>query len=108
VKIRFGNGVVNVCSAPIEQKLFQQNGGTKSAVGWLLTLRVFGEMTSSELDDLLAEKNIKSLEFLTENEAGEDKVIFTLTNYINVTSSVIHHSDNTTETYAEIQLLKGV
>ena len=108
MKIKFSNGVTKACSAPIEQKVFQQNNGTKSAIGWLLTLRVFGEITSSELDNLVSEENIKTLEFLTQNESGDEKNIFTLVNYSNLTSSVIQHSDNTSETYAEIQLFKGV
>ena len=108
MKIKFCNGVTKVCSAPIEQKVFQQNNGTKSAIGWLLTLRVFGEITSSELDNLLSEENIKTLEFLTQKENEDEKTIFTLVDYKNVTSSVIQHSDSTTETYAEIQLFKGV
>ena len=104
MKVKFVNGVVKDCASPTEQKVYKAGASS----GWLLTLRLIGGITSSDLDDILTEDNIKSLDFLLENEDGEDKTLFTLADYSKVTSAVIRHDENTSDTYAEIQLTKGV
>ena len=106
MKVKFANGVVRECSAPTEQKMFKNNNGVLVGVGWVLMLRLTGVITSTEVDNILTEDNVSSLEFLTETEAGEDKKLFNLDGYNKITSSTMRHSEDTT--IAEIQITKGV
>ena len=105
MKVKFANGVVKGCNAPTEQKIFRTASGEN---GWILQLRLIGEITSTELDEILTNENIKSLEFLSETESGEDKTIFTLDGYEKITSSTIRHAEDTTSTSVDIQLTKGI
>ena len=105
MKIKFANGVVKECASPTEQKVFKTNTGD---AGWILHLRLMGEITSGELDELLIDANISPLEFLTTTESGEDKPAFTLDGYEKITSSTIRHAEDTASTSAEIQLTKGL
>lgn len=105
MKIKFANGVVKSCASPMEQKVFKTADGTS---GWILHLRLTGEITSTELDNILKNENISSLEFLTEKESGEDIKLFELSGYEKITSSTIRHAENINETIAEIQLTKGL
>ena len=105
MKVKFPNGAIKECSAPTEQKIFKTNSNES---GWILQLRLIGEITSTELDNLITIENIATLEFLSENENGEDKTIFTLDGYKKITSSTIRHSEDTTSTSVDIQLTKGV
>ena len=104
MKIKFANGVVKPCTTPTEQKIFRNIDGAIVGVGWLLNLRLMGATTSQEVDEVLTESNIATLEFLSE----EDKTIFVLDGYDKITSSVIRHTEDTTSTSVEIQLSKGV
>ena len=104
MKVKFSNGVVKDCTSPTEQKVYKAGASS----GWLLILRLIGGITSSDLDALLTEDNIKSLDFLSEKEDGEIKTLFTLSDYSKVTSAIIRHDENTSDAYAEIQLTKGV
>jgi hypothetical protein len=105
MKIKFANGVIKKCESPTEQKVFKTNTGT---AGWILHLRLVGEITSGELDEILTVENIAQLEFLTTTESGEDKTAFTLDGYEKITSSTIRHAEDTASTSAEIQLTKGL
>lgn len=105
MKIRFANGVVKECASPTEQKIFKANSG---ADGWILHLRLLGEITSGELDELVTVENIAPLEFLTTTESGEEKIAFTLDGYEKITFSTIRHAEDTVSTSAEIHLTKGV
>ena len=105
MKIKFANGVVKECTSPTEQKVFKTNTGVD---GWILHLRLMGEITSGELDELVTVENIAPLEFLTTTESGEDKTAFTLDGYEKITSSTIRHAEDTASTSAEIQLTKGL
>lgn len=105
MKVKFANGAVKECSAPTEQKIFKTANGES---GWMLQLRLLGEITSTELDNLVTVENIKPLEFLAETESGEDKTIFTLDGYGKITSSTIRHAEDTKSTSVEIQLTKGL
>lgn len=104
MKVKFANGAIKECAAPTEQKAFRTVGGN----GWILNLRLMGEITSTELDELITTENITSLEFLSETDKGEDKTIFTLDGYEKITSSTIRHAEDTTSTSVEIQLTKGL
>lgn len=108
MKVKFANGVVKQCSAPTEQKRFNFMNGETVNAGWILILRLFGEITSAELDELFTEDNMASLEFLTETESGEDKTLFTLKDYCKVSSSTIRHAEDEITAFSEIQLTKGV
>jgi hypothetical protein len=106
MKVKFANGVVKECSAPTEQKVFRTASGDN---GWILHLRLMGEITSAELDELLTVENIAPLEFLIQDEEStEDKVAFILDGYNKITSSTIRHAENASATSAEIQLTKGL
>ena len=105
MKIKFANGVVKECASPTEQKVFKANSGVD---GWILHLRLIGEITSGELDELMTVENISPLEFLTTTESKEDKTAFTLDGYEKITSSTIRHAEDTASTFAEIQMTKGL
>ena len=106
MKVKFANGVVKECSAPTEQKVFRTSSGES---GWILHLRLIGEITSDELDKLITAENVVSMEFLIqEEESTEYKVAFTLDGYDTITSSSIRHAEHTASTSAEIQVTKGV
>ena len=104
MKVRFTNGVTKECAAPTEQKAFKSGVGA----GWILILRLLGNTTSAEFDELMTPENVSSLEFLAETENGEDKPIFTLSGYDKITSSTIRHAEDTKSTTVEIQLTKGI
>ena len=108
MRVKFLNGVVKECSAPTEQKLFRTSDTKTVGVGWVLILRLAGSITSSEIDSVLAPENIGTLEFSTVNENGEEKMLFSLSGYERLTSSTIRYSENDADTFAEIQLSKGV
>ena len=108
MKVKFANGVIKECSAPTEQKLFKSITEKTVGIGWMLHLKLIGLMTSTELDDLMDEENIKSLEFLFETENGEAVTLFKLEGYEKVSSSVIRYSEDTKTTYAEMQLSRGI
>lgn len=103
MKVKFANGVIKECTAPTEQKAYRSGIG----VGWILLLKLTGEITSTELDNLLTAENVESLEFLTETESGEDKTLFTISGYEKITSSTIRYAENSADTQSEIQLTKG-
>jgi hypothetical protein len=104
MKVKFANGVVKNCTAPTEQKIFRSTEG----VGWILILKLVGEITSDELDSFLTAENISKLMFSVETENGEDKTVFSLDGYNKITSSAIRYSEDTTATLTEIQLTKGI
>ncbi len=106
MKVKFANGTKKDCSAPAEQKLFKTNAGALVPAGWVLTFRMNGETTSSELDELLTKENVSTLEFIEESESITES--YTISGYDTVTSLVIRHSSNPDMTSAEIQLSKGV
>ena len=105
MKVKFANGVVRECNAPTEQKVFRTASGEQ---GWILQLKLTGEITSTDIDALITTENIGHLEFLTTTENGEEKKIFELDGYNKVTSSTIRHAEDITTTSVEIQLTKGI
>ena len=100
MKITFKNQAAKPCTIPTEQKVFR--GG--SPTGWLVIFSITGGISSSELDELTVSENISSLDFSDDN----GNTLFTLTGYTKLSSAVIRHKENATETVAEIQLTKGV
>lgn len=108
MKIKFANGAVKECAAPTEQKIFKTVGGEAVSTGWVLLLKLTGNITSAELDGLLTAENVASLEFSAETESGEEEALFGLDGYSRLTSSTIRHAEDAAAAYAEIQLSKGV
>lgn len=108
MKVKFANGVVVRCTAPMEQKIIRTNGSETIGIGWVLVLKLSGDIASAELDELVTAENVKSLEFLTENENGEQTKLFSLDGYDKITASTIHHAENAASAFAEIQMSKGV
>ena len=108
MKVKFANGTVKQCSSPTEQKIFKTVSGETVGMGWVLILRITGNITSTEVDALLVPENVGALEFISEGEDGEVSGTFTLDGYNKITSSTIRHSENPSNTYAEIQMSKGV
>ena len=107
MKIKFANGVVKECTSPTEQKAFKNISEKTIGTGWILNLKLIGLITSSELDALLSEENVKSLEFSFTSDEGEEIILFNLEGYDKVTSSVIRYSEDTNTAYTEIQLSRG-
>jgi hypothetical protein len=107
MKIKFANGVEKECTSPIEQKAFKNISEKSIGSGWILNLKLIGLITSTELDNLLSEDNIKSLEFSYTSDDDEDISLFKLDGYEKVTSSVIRYSEDTNTAYTEIQLSRG-
>ena len=105
MKVKFANGVVRECNAPTEQKVFKTASGEQ---GWILQLRLIGEITSNDVDAMLTTDNIGHLEFLTVEENGDEKKLFELDGYNKITSSTIRHSEDTNATSVDIQLTKGI
>ena len=108
MKVKFANGVVKECTAPTEQKIIRNLGAETVGIGWALFLKITGGVTSAELDEILTAENVKTLEFLTEAENGEDTKLFSLDGYDKITASTIRHSENADSAFAEIQMSKGV
>ncbi len=108
MKVKFASGAVKECTAPTEQKVFKTVGGETVGIGWVLILKLMGNITSTEFDTVVNTEGVSSLEFLKENEKGEDEILFTLEGYNKITSSTIRHAEDTTATYVEIQMSKGV
>lgn len=108
MNVKFADGVVKECTAPAEQKVFKTVDGETVGMGWVLILKLTGNITSSEIDEILTPENVKSMEFSAETESGEYKKLFTLGGYSKITSSTIRYSEDTAATYAEIQMSKGV
>ena len=105
MKVKFANGVVKECNAPTEQKVFKTASGEQ---GWILFLKLTGEVTSTDIDTFVTTENIGHLEFLTVTENGDEKKLFELDGYNKITSSTIRHSEDTPATSVEIQLTKGI
>lgn len=103
MKVKFANGVVKECTAPTEQKIFKTVGGETVGMGWVLVLRLTGNTTSAELDEVLTRENVSTLEFL-----HDEQKLFSLSGYDKITSSTIRHSEDVAATYTEIQMSKGV
>lgn len=108
MKIKFKDGAVMECSAPIEQKLFKTVTGETVDAGWLLVIRLNGRITSASLDTLLSSDNLSHLEFFTEDENGDINSTFVLEGYCRLSAATIRHSENTENTTTEIQIQKGV
>lgn len=109
MKLKFKNGTIKNCTAPVETKVFKSG----EAAGWVLMLNLIGAVTSGEVDELLTKENISSLTFIPEieDEEGEEATVpaeLTLSGYEKVSSSTIRYAEDTSKTKVEIQLTKGV
>lgn len=107
MKIKFKNGKKMRCTTPVEQKIFKTVGDKTIHIGWVLNIKIINTLTSDDIDDIFKPENISQLDFFSDNDEAE-KLIFTLTGYDKITSSVIHYSENENESNVEIQLSKGL
>lgn len=106
MKIKFADGTIKNCSAPMEQKLFKNVNGESIGAGWILIFSLIGEITSGELDVILTTENVRELEFITEESTETSS--FVLSGYDKISSSTIRYAEDTEAIRAEIQLSKGV
>ena len=102
MKVTFNDGTIKDCSAPTEQKVFKAG----DASGWILSFALLDNMTSAEVDNLIAVENISRLTFSSNNE-NDVETIIELFNYDKVSSAVIRYNEQET-TRVEIHLTKGV
>ena len=100
MKVKFKDGTVKNCTAPIEQKIFKN----PSSPGWVLQFGLTGQITSADIDALFTDSNIDELVFKTEDE---EKSV-TLSGYNRLSSSVIRYAEDVVGTVVEVQLTKGV
>lgn len=100
MKVKFKNGTVKECSAPVETKVFK-NG---APAGWILMFNLVGAVTSSGIDEVLTTENIENLTFIPD---GEGELGFELNGYNKISSSTIRYADEVDKTKVEIQLMRG-
>ena len=102
MKVTFKDGTIKDCSAPTEQKVFKAG----DAAGWILSFALLGNITSAEVDNIIANENISHLTFISEDETGVETTI-DLLGYNKVSSAIIRYNEQET-TRVEIHLTKGV
>ncbi len=98
MKVVFKNGETKPCTSPVEQKVFR----SQVAAGWLLMLTFTAEMTSAQLDSLVAAENILSLKFTQD----DGTLLFSINGYNKVSSAIIRYAENVNDTRVELQLMK--
>ncbi len=103
MKVKFKDGTVKSCSAPMEQKMFRSG----AEAGWMLSVSIECDITSDELDKLITADNISELTFTSEEETGAGKTI-NLSGYDKVTNATIRYSEEKGKTRIEMRLTKGV
>lgn len=111
MKVKFKDGTIKNCTAPVEQKAFKNS----ESVGWIMVFALIGEITSEEVDTVITADNISDLTFIPEPLGDEGKVIAVsedkyvrLSGYDKITMSAIRYAEDTAKTRVEIQLSKGV
>lgn len=108
MKIKFLNGAIKTCEAPTEQKVFKNSNSESSESAWVLSIRLTDSVTSDELDSIILPENTGTLKFYTDKGVE----MFTLNGYNKTTFAKIRYSETPStersETYADIQLSKGV
>ena len=102
MKVKFKDGTIKDCSTPTEQKVFKAS----EAAGWILSFALVGNMTSAEVDNIIATENISHLIFISEDENGVETTI-DLLGYNKVSSAIIRYNEQE-KTRVEIHLTKGV
>lgn len=98
MQVKFKDGNIKKCSNPTEQKIFRSGAAT----GWLCAFQISDAMSSTDVDNVLADENISELAFC--NDDGKE--LFTISGYTKVTSAVVRHAEN--DGTVEIQLTKGI
>lgn len=85
------------CSEPVEQKVFRAG----VAAGWAAMFHFYGDIDSSEADEMLTPDAISELTFTNEDAQATS---FAINGYSKVTSCTIKHRAGLTVT--ELQLTK--
>lgn len=101
MKVIFKNGTSVRCSAPTEQRVNNNVGGT-----WILVLTLYDISTSDEFEELMVSENISELNFFDENaDVSKSSPLYTINGYCRINSAVIRHD---TEQKCDIQLVKAM
>ncbi len=90
--LKFKDGTVKKCSNPVEHR-FMRNG---EPAGWICTVRILENMSTSEIEQILSNDNISQLTFC--NMLSDE--LFVLSGYQKVISTTIRHPG----AYSEIEV----
>lgn len=98
MRVRFkGSETTYECTEPVEQKVFRSG----TAVGWAVMFHIYGDIDSSEIDELVTTEAISELTFTNDDE---QQTSFVIVGYSVVTACVIRHKS--TMTVTELQFTK--
>lgn len=95
MQVYFGETSFNATNVA-EQKLYRDG----QPRGWLLTVTLVGDFTSSDIDNVLTKDNIRNITVVTGEITRE------ISGYTSVSSCIIRYNDDNNT--AEIQLTKGI
>lgn len=99
MRVKFkGSETTYECTEPIEQKVFRSG----TAVGWAVMFHIYGDIDSSEIDELVTTEAISELTFTNDDE---QQTSFVIVGYSVVTACVIRHKS--TMTVTELQFTKA-
>lgn len=99
MRVKFkGNDTTYECTEPVEQKVFRSG----TAVGWAVMFHIYGDIDSSEIDELVTTEAISELTFTNDDE---QQTSFVIVGYSVVTACVIRHKS--TMTVTELQFTKA-
>ena len=76
MKVRFSNGIIKNCNAPTEQKIINRIDWKTFGVGWSVILRLTGEMTSDELDNIFTEDNCENIILIQDDEEKTETLLY--------------------------------
>lgn len=99
MRVKFkGSETTYECTEPVEQKVFRSG----TAVGWAVMFHIYGDIDSSEIDELVTTEAISELTFTNDDE---QQTSFVIVGYSVVTACVIRHKS--TMTVTELQFTKA-
>lgn len=99
MRVKFkGSETTYECTEPVEQKVFRSG----TAVGWAVMFHIYGDIDSSEIDELVTTEAISELTFTNDDE---QQTSFVIVGYSAVTACVIRHKS--TMTVTELQFTKA-
>lgn len=99
MRVKFkGSETTYECTEPVEQKVFRSG----TAVGWAVMFHIYGDIDSSEIDELVTTEAISELTFTNDDE---HQTSFVIAGYSVVTACVIRHKS--TMTVTELQFTKA-
>lgn len=100
MKVKFKNSETPYeCTEPTEQKVFRSG----EAIGWAIMFCIYGDLISSEIDEIITPATISELVF---TNGDEEKTGFTVAGYSAISACIIRHKE--TSTLTELQFTKTV